>query len=189
VLQPTGLAIQGKTTSSLTIDWSGPATGPLPGKYEILRDGTVIGTVPGTATHYTDSGLAPDSPYQYQVIAVRGGQQSPISRSLTGQTSAPQYRFDITGASRYSCSGEGSIRSASSTSEVLITFVNDTTADLKIIWLSFSGSSELYVTLPPGSEAGQLTYKGHYWLIASSAGKCLGIFGINGPGQIAAKSV
>ena len=89
VLRPAGLAVQGKTTSSLTIDWSGPATGPLPDKYEILRDGTVIGTVPGSATNYTDSGLAPGSPYTYQVIAVRGGEQSPNSQLVTGQTTAP----------------------------------------------------------------------------------------------------
>ena len=89
VLRPTGLAVQGETTGSLTIEWSGPATGPLPDKYEILRDGTVIGTAPGTAMSYTDSGLAPDSPYVYQVIAVRGGEQSPISQSLPGHTTAP----------------------------------------------------------------------------------------------------
>ena len=89
VLQPTGLTVQGKTTSSLTIHWSVPATGPLPDKYEILRDGAVIGTALGSATNYTDSGLAPDSPYDYQVIAVRGGEQSPISQSLPGHTTAP----------------------------------------------------------------------------------------------------
>jgi hypothetical protein len=49
----------------------------------------MIGTVPGTATHYTDSGLAPGSPYHYQVIAVRGGEQSPISQPLAGQTITP----------------------------------------------------------------------------------------------------
>jgi eukaryotic-like serine/threonine-protein kinase len=104
VLRPTGLAVQGKTTSSLTIDWSGPATGPRPDKYEILRDGAVIGTVPGTATTYTDSGLAPDSPFHYQVIAVRGGEHSPISVSLSGHTSAPPMsdaRLDWSGSVTY----------------------------------------------------------------------------------------
>jgi hypothetical protein len=104
VLQPTGLAVQSKTTSSLTIDWSGPAVGPPPDKYEILRDTMVIGTVPGTATNYTDGGLAPDSPYRYQVIAVRGGKQSPISPSLTGRTTAPPLsdaRLDWSGSVTY----------------------------------------------------------------------------------------
>jgi hypothetical protein len=104
VQQPTGLAVEGDTASSLTIDWSGPSTGPPPDKYEILRDGTKIGTVPGTATKYTDSGLAPDSSYHYQVIAVRGGKQSRISRSLTGRTIAPPLsdaRLDWSGSVTY----------------------------------------------------------------------------------------
>jgi serine/threonine protein kinase len=104
VLRPAGLAVQGKTTSSLTIDWSAPATGPLPDTYEILSNGTQIGTVPGTTTHYTASGLAPDSPYHFQVIAVRGGEQSPASLPLTGQTVAPPLsdaRFDWSNSITY----------------------------------------------------------------------------------------
>jgi serine/threonine protein kinase/chitodextrinase len=89
LLRPAGLVVRGKTTSSLTIDWSGPAAGPRPDTYEILRNGTVVGTAPGTATSYTDSGLAPDSPYSYQVIAVRGGEQSPTSSPLAGHTTVP----------------------------------------------------------------------------------------------------
>ncbi len=104
LLRPTGLAVQGKTTSSLTIDWSAPATGPLPDTYEILSNGTEIGTVPGTTTHYTASGLAPDSPYHFQVIAVRGGEPSPTSLPLTGQTVAPPLsdaRFDWSNSITY----------------------------------------------------------------------------------------
>jgi serine/threonine protein kinase len=89
VLQPTGLAVHGTTTSSLTIDWSGPASGARPDDYEILRDGTTVGTVPGTATSYSDRGLAPDSFYHYQVVAVRGGRQSPKSSDLAIRTVAP----------------------------------------------------------------------------------------------------
>ncbi len=104
LLQPTGLALQGKTTSSLTIDWSAPATGPRPGTYEILSNGTQIGTVPGTTTHYTAGGLAPGTPYHFQVIAVSGGQPSPSSLPLTGQTVAPPLsdaRFDWSNSVTY----------------------------------------------------------------------------------------
>jgi len=104
LLRPGGLAVQGKATSSLTIGWSGPAAGPLPDRYEIVRGGAVVGSVPGTVTHYTDSGLGPDTPYQYQVIAVRGGEQSPASQPLTGQTTAPPLRdarFDWSGNATY----------------------------------------------------------------------------------------
>jgi serine/threonine-protein kinase len=89
VLQPAGLVVKDKTTGSLTVDWSGPATGPLPDKYEILRDGSVIAAVAGATTDYTDSGLAPGSSHSYQVIAVRGGTKSATSQALSAQTVVP----------------------------------------------------------------------------------------------------
>jgi hypothetical protein len=104
LLQPTGLTVQGKTTSSLTIAWSGPAKGPLPDRYEIVRGGVVVGTVPGTVTQFTEGGLGPASPYQYQVIAVRGGEQSPFSQLVNGQTAVPPLgdaRFDWSGDATY----------------------------------------------------------------------------------------
>jgi serine/threonine-protein kinase len=104
VLRPAGLGIDAATTSSLTIRWTAPATGPLPDHYEVVRNGTPIGTVPGTVTDYTDSGLAPDSAYQYQLYAVRGGIQSPVSRQLTAKTSVPPLS-----AARFSWSGDVSV--------------------------------------------------------------------------------
>ena len=93
VLEPTGLTVQSGTTSdsvatdSVEISWSGPVTGPLPDDYAILRNGTQVATVSGTTTRYTDNSLTPGTSYRYQVIAVRGGKQSPASAILTAQTS------------------------------------------------------------------------------------------------------
>jgi hypothetical protein len=89
VLKPAGLAVESGTTDgsgtadNVEITWSAPATGPLPDDYEIFRDGTQIGTVLGTETSYTDDGLTPNTSYGFQVIAVRGGKQSPASATLT----------------------------------------------------------------------------------------------------------
>jgi serine/threonine-protein kinase len=91
VLKPTGLTVESDTTDhagtadSVEITWSGPATGPLPDSYEIFRNSTEIGTVLGTKTSYTDDGLTPNASYGFQVIAVRGGTQSPASATLTVQ--------------------------------------------------------------------------------------------------------
>ena len=82
-LRPTGLTAKGATTSSLVIAWSGPAAGPPPGRYEILRNGTEDATVPGSLTRYTDHGLAPDTAYSYQVIALTGSERSPASAALS----------------------------------------------------------------------------------------------------------
>lgn len=90
VLRPTGLAITGRTKSSLAISWSNPASGPSPDSYEIVRDGTVIdANLAGTAMSFTDQELSPDTSYRYQVIAVRDGVQSPGSVAVKGQTVKP----------------------------------------------------------------------------------------------------
>jgi len=89
VLQPAGLVASTSTTSSVAFSWSSPATGPVPSRYMISQDGTVIGSVPGTITYYQANGLAPDSSYHYQVIAVRGRRRSSWSSSLTVGTLVP----------------------------------------------------------------------------------------------------
>jgi hypothetical protein len=89
LLRPTGLAAGTSTTSSAAIHWARPATGPLPDRYQILHDGKVIGSVPGTVTSYRVAGLAPDTSYQYRVAAVRGGRRSALSAVLAVHTSIP----------------------------------------------------------------------------------------------------
>ena len=99
-----------------------------------------------------------------------------------------QYLFDVKGASWYSCSDEGAIHSVPSTSEELFTFVNNSSTTLEIIWLNFGGSRQLYDVLGPGQSYNVDTYIGHDWLISSSGSGCVGIFGINGSGQIVTSS-
>ena len=64
-----GLVAGSSTTSSVAFRWAGPASGPPPGKYLILNDGKVIGSVPGTVTSYRGTGLAPATAYQFRVAA------------------------------------------------------------------------------------------------------------------------
>jgi hypothetical protein len=89
VLQPTGLAAGPRTTSSVSFHWSGPPIGPAPDKYLILHDGKVISSVPGTVTSFHRTGLAPDTAYEYRVVAVRGDIRSALSRVLTVNTKSP----------------------------------------------------------------------------------------------------
>ena len=89
LLRPTGLTAGALTTDSVAFHWSNPATGPLPDKYLIVYNGEVIGSVPGTVTAYQTTGLAPDTPYQYRVVAERGGKRSALSSVLTLHTAIP----------------------------------------------------------------------------------------------------
>jgi hypothetical protein len=89
VLRPAGLVADSSSVGSVAFRWSGPATGPAPDRYEIVRDGRPVGSVPGNVTFYRDAGLAPDSSYRFQVIAIRGGKHSPTSAVLALATQAP----------------------------------------------------------------------------------------------------
>jgi hypothetical protein len=55
----------------------------------ILHNGKVIGSVRGTVTSYRITGLAPATPYQYRVAAVRGGKRSALSAVLVVRTVTP----------------------------------------------------------------------------------------------------
>ena len=89
VLRPTGLAAGPATANSVAFHWSPPRTGPLPDKYLILSSGAAVGSVAGTVTSYRQTGLTPATPYQYRVVAVRGGKRSPQSAPLTVSTLTP----------------------------------------------------------------------------------------------------
>jgi len=89
VVQPTGLAAAAASNSAISIDWSGPKTGPRPGTYEIVEDGAVIGTAPGYITRYRRTGLSPATSYRFQVIAVRGATRSPASAAIIARTGTP----------------------------------------------------------------------------------------------------
>jgi serine/threonine protein kinase len=89
VLQPTGLAAQSESTSTVGLTWSGPASGPLPDSYEILENGREIGSVPGSTTTYSAGRLQAATPYAFEVVAVRGGKRSPVSADASTRTQAP----------------------------------------------------------------------------------------------------
>jgi eukaryotic-like serine/threonine-protein kinase len=89
VLQPTGLTAGTATTSSVTISWSAPLSGPLPSGYIIVQNGTVIASVPGAVTSYQATGLDPGTSYSYQVTAIRGGRRSARSSPIAVTTLTP----------------------------------------------------------------------------------------------------
>jgi chitodextrinase len=88
-LGPTGLASDGRTASSIDLTWLGPATGPAPDQYQILRDGDVAGTVSGDTLRFDDQGLVPATSYDYQVRAHQDGVWSRPSAGLRAWTKTP----------------------------------------------------------------------------------------------------
>ncbi|MFJ8597633.1 chitinase [Streptomyces shenzhenensis] len=78
---PSGLAVAGTTSSSVSLAWStvSGATG-----YNVYRDGTKVTAVTGTSATLT--GLAAATSYTFQVTATNSAGESPKSAAVTGTT-------------------------------------------------------------------------------------------------------
>ncbi|MFC8190400.1 PQQ-dependent sugar dehydrogenase [Cellulomonas sp. NPDC057328] len=82
---PTGVAASA-TGTSVTVRWTASTDAVGVTGYEVLRDGAVVGQVPGSATSFVDSGLAPATAYAYTVRA----------RDQAGNRSAPSAAARVT---------------------------------------------------------------------------------------------
>jgi hypothetical protein len=85
--------------TTAVISWTASAGGFGPAHYLVLRDGKQVGSVPASATSYTDHGLVPGTTYDYTVVAaglansgpsgtatVRTGTPSPVGLVTSGVT-------------------------------------------------------------------------------------------------------
>ncbi|MER6181351.1 glycoside hydrolase family 18 protein [Streptomyces sp. NPDC001652] len=80
---PSGLAVSGTSSSSVSLAWSSVsgATG-----YNVYRGGTKVTAVTGTSA--TVTGLAASTSYSFQVTATNAAGESPKSAAVTGTTTA-----------------------------------------------------------------------------------------------------
>ncbi|MGW6733184.1 chitinase [Streptomyces sp. NPDC055013] len=81
---PSGLAVSGTTSSSVSLAWNtvSGATG-----YNVYRSGTKVTAVTGTSA--TVTGLAASTSYSFQVTATNAAGESPKSAAVTGTTNNP----------------------------------------------------------------------------------------------------
>ena len=86
---PTALRAQASTTTSIRIAWTLATGGTTPDRYLIERNGSEVGSVPGNATSYLDSGLVPATTYRYTVTAQAGNARSAASSELVVRTLVP----------------------------------------------------------------------------------------------------
>lgn len=92
---PTGLTASGTTSTATSLSWSASTDNVGVTGYEVLRNGTVVGTATGTT--YTATGLSPSTAYTFAVRAYdaagnRSGTSSSVSVTTTagaGDTTAP----------------------------------------------------------------------------------------------------
>jgi serine/threonine protein kinase len=100
-------------------------------------------------------------------------------------TAPPTYYLSVSNSREYSCADEGSLHSI--INGELVTFEIDNyvgPASVQIDEISTSGSPEYYETLAVGEGAEISTNVGAYWVVESSGGGCLAVFGVTGWGLV-----
>ncbi|MEU2287951.1 glycoside hydrolase family 18 protein [Streptomyces sp. NPDC013178] len=78
---PTGLAVSGTTSSSVSLSWN---AAPTATGYTVYRAGTKVTAVTGTSA--TVTGLAASTSYSFQVTATNAAGESPRSAAVTATT-------------------------------------------------------------------------------------------------------
>ena len=85
---PTGLTATPASTTQVNLSWTASTDNVGVTGYQIFRDGTLLTTV--STTSYSNSGLTPNTTYQYQVKAVdAAGNQSGLSTAASATTPGP----------------------------------------------------------------------------------------------------
>jgi len=84
---PTGLAVSGTATTTVSLTWNAATDNVAVTGYQILRNGTAVGTTAGTS--FTDTGLTANTAYTYTVRAYdAAGNYSAATAGVTGTTQA-----------------------------------------------------------------------------------------------------
>lgn len=80
---PTGLVVTGQTETTVTLDWDEVAGAA---GYAVFRDGVEIGSGPNS--DWLDTGLVPQTDYDYHVVARNSGGESSPTATVTATTTA-----------------------------------------------------------------------------------------------------
>lgn len=96
--KPTNLTVTSKTSTSASISWTGSTDNILVSKYIVYRYGEQIAATGGT--NFTDTGLSPNTTYEYTVKAVDyNGNMSDVSDAvsvITNESTKPDwYHFTM----------------------------------------------------------------------------------------------
>ena len=75
-----------------------------------------------------------------------------------------------------SCADREGLRSKTSHTSTTITFVNNFSADRRVIWFDYAGRPEQFATLHPSEEFAAATFVEHPWMTTDESGNCVEIF-------------
>jgi chitinase len=146
---PTGLASPSQTSTSISLSWSASTDAGGVKNYDVLRSGTVVGTV--TTTSFTDTGLASGTAFSYTVRARdNAGNVSAVSASITAST---QTAAQCTAVPTVPTGLASSSQTASSVS---LTWNASTAANCAITYRVFLGGTQNSTTSSTSATVGGL---------------------------------
>ena len=132
---PTGLASPSQTSSSIALSWSASTDASGIQNYDVLRNGTVVGTV--TTTSFTDTGLASNTSFSYSVRA----------RDTAGNVSAASATISVSTQGAAACTAVPSVptglaSSSQTNSSVSLTWNASTAANCTVSYRVFLGGTQ-----------------------------------------------
>lgn len=87
----TSLAAEATTHETVNVTWQAPADGAPAASYRITRNGEAVGTVTAPTTTFVDTGLDPETEYEYGVVAVSEfGAASAAATATVATSEAPE---------------------------------------------------------------------------------------------------
>lgn len=78
---PTGLTAHAVLPTEVDLTWSAPGPGAVVTGYRVLREKAVVRTLAADAVAYRDLGTAPETTYNYSVVAIGPGGESGAARA------------------------------------------------------------------------------------------------------------
>jgi fibronectin type 3 domain-containing protein len=154
---PTGLRATLVSSQQVALSWDAATDDYAVTSYEILRDGVVIGTVPGTTRTFLDNTPQPDQTYSYQVVALDAvGNRSTASAPVTISTRTTLFADDFE---------SGTLSRWSAVSGLTITTLQPHTGQYAARALSTRGTVAYARTLLPSAQT-DVTVETWFYLAA-----------------------
>src|SRR5205085_1395198 len=91
---PTGLQVTGHTSSTVSLSWTASTDNVGVTNYDVYRGTTLAGTVGGSVTSFTDTGLSASTTYTYTVKARDAANNtSAASSAVNGTTDSNTWTY------------------------------------------------------------------------------------------------
>ena len=154
---PSALIAAAPTSAAVNLTWTAATDANGSAGYDITRNSAALASVPGSATSYSDTAVAPNTTYQYQIVA----------RDPAGNASAPSNPATVTTLPAAS-GGPALVQAAGSTTNTVTLATPTTPGDLLVLSAGvYSGTTNQITSVTDSAgnawiRIGAFAVSGHY---------------------------